>query len=138
MESVAQEQSVQVRESLQIERHRFTPEPLAPEDCLCFVKETEGDIDYWSFPKTDDYAAACAAGRQAACDFIQYLADNEDYAGAGFLADIARGAVNARDSDVRGYAIGFFSFLERVLSEAAEQIDVYGMAELDRQSELAS
>ena len=58
---------------------------------------------YWQMPAPDDdFAANVAYGRECAGHLLQWLKDNQPYAGGGLLSRIARD-IDFDDIDGRGY-----------------------------------
>ena len=109
-------------------RHSFkstTNEP-APIETLPFVVFIDGRHYYWHVPPESGYVAACDAGVQYACDYIQYLKDNPFWVGMGFTSWIFRDMAKiGEDTREKGYAVGFAAVLERALCLVAENIDHY-------------
>lgn len=86
---------------------------------LPFVSEHKKFICWWDVPPTDDYEAACGAGRAYADAYVKYLISGDEFAvGAGttnyLVADMFRVAQRADAS--HGYAVGFFSRLEQYIA----------------------
>jgi hypothetical protein len=81
-------------------------------------------------PPTEDYAQACAIGREYAAHFAQYLKDNPDMCGANSLGIIARDIDFENTSGAAGYWVGFFSHLEGMVLAQAQRTDVY--SDVDR------
>lgn len=86
--------------------------------------------DFWRVQPTDDYVQACEIGREYAAHFVQYMKDNPGAAGENTLGHIAAAIDFADESRAKGYWVGFFSHLERLIYEKAQQLDVF--AETDR------
>lgn len=84
----------------------------------------------WAVEPTTDYMHACNMGREYAAHFIQWLSQS-DMAGGNALglivADMAGKVAPARGSEdaTHGYAVGFLTYLERLLRHAAGQVDVW-------------
>ena len=125
-----------------IERRSFPPRP-APLTDLPFVADIKvaprkTRRSFWSVPPTDDYFRACAAGQQFAADYVQYLKENPFRAGSGQTDLIARDMPRHECGDaMSGYAVGFWSFIEQMLYQAAHQTDHYAMAEAGAQRYVA-
>lgn len=79
----------------------------------------------WHVPPTDDYAQACTLGREYAGHFIQYLKNNPSWVGANGLGRIAADMDFRDDTGAKGYWVGFFSQLERLIHAEARRIDVF-------------
>ncbi|HEX5277482.1 MAG TPA: hypothetical protein VFW42_07430 [Fluviicoccus sp.] len=84
----------------------------------------------WRVTPTTDYAHACNTGREYAAHFIQWLRQSDMAMGNALgliVADMAATVAPARGSDdaTHGYAVGFLSYLERLLAHAAESVDVW-------------
>ena len=80
---------------------------------------------YWQMPAPDDdFAANVAYGRECAGHLLQWLKDNQPYAGGGLLSRIARD-IDFDDIDGRGYWIGFFNLLEHALLLSALHLKVF-------------
>lgn len=85
------------------------------------VKGGKKRRNFWSVPKAESYGQACNAGQIYAREYLQYL-QNSIMAGSGstgwLIEDMAK-----CEGDERGYAVGFFSELEKFLSYAAKNTD---------------
>jgi hypothetical protein len=101
--------------------------PDTPSEALPFVKAVDLGLrdklgrklhrtrrDCWAVEPTNDYGLACERGAEYAPHFLLYLLHNRD---VGFLLSdvvLAMGKSDAPNrDDMRGYAIGFFSFIDR-------------------------
>jgi hypothetical protein len=83
------------------------------------------DVNMWFPPKIDDYTEACLVGAEWAAHFAQFLKDNPSDAGTNLIGHIAE-AINYKDtSAVKGYWVGFFCHVERLILRAAKDIDVF-------------
>jgi hypothetical protein len=80
----------------------------------------------WCVEPTDDYLGACRIGSDYAGHFIQFLKDNPDRAGSNVLGIIVKDINFADESMAKGYWVGFFAHLERLILASAEQMDVFG------------
>lgn len=89
-----------------------------------------GFRDFWQVPPTDDYVRACEVGREYAAHFVQYMKDNPGAAGENTLGHIAAAIDFSDGSRAKGYWVGFFSHLERLIYEQTQKADVF--AESDR------
>lgn len=79
---------------------------------------------FWNVPQTDDYGSACDAGRQYACDLIQYLKDNPLWVGSNTIGNLVQDmAAHPPGTAVHGYQVGFWSTLEVLLHRAASRED---------------
>lgn len=120
------------------ERRSFPPRP-ALITTLPFIADritNDGALhrSFWCVPPTDDYAHACAVGRQYACVFLQYLKQNPFWVGMNLLGQIAQAAAHEPVAPaMHGYAVGFWSFLEQVMTASALHVDHYALAEADAQ-----
>lgn len=117
-----------------IEKHRYPPRPAAFTD-LPFIVDVKiaprkTRRSYWHVQPIKDYGEANQVGVQYACDYLQYIKENPALIGSGCLEDIAKDMAKcASDSDTKGYAVGFWSFVEEMLYVAATKYDHYAMAE---------
>jgi hypothetical protein len=75
-----------------------------------------------TLPPTDDYGAACAEGRRLAVEYMHWLADNPDMIGSNGLGHLASCFPAAPGTN--GYAVGFFSHIERFIGTAAQGCDL--------------
>ncbi len=79
----------------------------------------------WHVHTIHDYEQARAIGREYAAHFAQYLKDNPEVVGQNLLGRIASD-INFHDASAkRGYWIGFFSYLERLIHAQAAQRPVF-------------
>ena len=83
----------------------------------------------WHVPPTDDYVAACKVGREYAAHFAQFLRDNPELAGGFALGWIAADIDFEDESGAKGYWVGFFSHLERLIAATAARIDPFADAD---------
>lgn len=116
-----------------IKQRNFSPRPASFTD-LPFVADVEigprkTQRLFWNVPPADDYGEANQIGVQYACDFVQYLKQNKSLVGSARLGWIVSDMAKARADDTRGYAIGFWSFVEQLLYVAATRVDHYSIAE---------
>ena len=86
---------------------------------------------FWDVPPTDDWCNAVALGQRYAADFVEYLKQHRGEAGGQliglFIEDMKK---CPKGSATQGYAVGFFSLLESVLSGAVNSgVDHYAFAE---------
>jgi hypothetical protein len=79
---------------------------------------------YWKTPPTDDYRHACTVGYEYAACFVQCLKHNPHWVSAGILGWIAKDIDFSDESASKGYWVGFFSYLERLIHAMAMHIDV--------------
>lgn len=124
-----------------VERRSFPPRPASITD-LAFVAdvriERKTRRSFWAVPQTDDYGHANNVGRQYACDFVQYLKENPAWVGGNLLGLVAKDMAEVEDdSDTKGYAVGFWAFIEMMLYQAAHRMDHYALAEADAQRYVA-
>jgi hypothetical protein len=82
-------------------------------------------ISHWRVPPTDDYGVGCLVGREYAAHFVQYLKDNPSSAGSNFLGLIAKDIDFADESGAKGYWVGFFSQLERIIYMGSVAVNVF-------------
>lgn len=102
----------------QLSRRQFIPAAL-PLTALAFVTSAKGG-NYWNVPQTSDYGAACNRGRQYACELMQYLKDNPQWVASNILGSLVSDmAAHKQGTGMDGYAVGFWSALERLLYRAA-------------------
>ncbi|WP_341674960.1 hypothetical protein [Niveibacterium sp. SC-1] len=80
---------------------------------------------YWRVPPTDDYGLACDIGRECAAHYVQYLKDNPRAAGMNTLGRIAADIDFRDEGGAKGYWVGFFSHLERLICAQANRMDVF-------------
>lgn len=102
-------------------------------EMLPFVERDKDGISirrYWHVPPTDDYRLACRIGSEYAAHLVQYLKDNPEHVGIDILGDIVRDIDFGDEGRRKGYWVGFFSHLERILYAQAEHSDPF--ADLDR------
>ena len=116
-----------------IERRSFPQQPASPAD-LPFVADIKigprkMERCFWNVQPTDDYGHANDVGRQFAADYAQYLKDNPRRVGDNYLGHIIDDMAKHRHSPANGYAVGFWSFLERLIYLAVTQNDPYEVAE---------
>jgi len=97
----------------------------APLSALPFMHQPRRGRCAWRVPGTDDYASACQRGGEFAAHFAQYLRDNPGVAGSNVLGLIASGIDFADDSGAKGYWVGFFAYLERLIHGQAQRMDVF-------------
>ncbi len=76
---------------------------------------------FWHVERTADYRQACDKGREYAVAYLKYIKANPHE--LGLLSTIADDmaavhAVAAPFDYTHGYAIGFFSYIDRVLRDA--------------------
>ncbi len=103
-------------------------------DSLPFVYrpevETEDDRRCdWTVPPIDDYGAACERGRIYAAHLAQYLKENPRCVGSNVLNGIVSDMDFSDKSAAKGYWVGFFAHLERLIYGQAKQIDVFADVE---------
>lgn len=97
---------------------------------LPFVSSSEAlsdnrAVNYWSAPAIDDYAEACMIGKEFAAHFVQYLKDNPAVVASNQLGLIVNDMDFDDTSAAKGYWVGFFSYLERLLYAQAKRMDVF-------------
>jgi hypothetical protein len=79
----------------------------------------------WRVPPTDDYGLACEIGREYAAHFVQFMKDNPYWVGFNRLGEIVSAIDFKDESGAKGYWVGFFSHLERLIYATAQRIDVF-------------
>jgi hypothetical protein len=84
----------------------------------------------WRVPPTDDYGLACEIGQEYAAHFVQYMKDNPYWVGSNTLGAIVSAIDFKDESGAKGYWVGFFSHLERLIYATAQRIDVF--ADVDK------
>jgi hypothetical protein len=89
-------------------------------------KQESKNASNWCVPKIGDYRQACDIGQEYAAHFAQYLKDNPDMCGANSLGHIAMDIDFMDESDAKGYWVGFFSYLERLIFAQTQWMDVFG------------
>ncbi|MDF2434748.1 MAG: hypothetical protein JWP44_4379 [Mucilaginibacter sp.] len=85
---------------------------------------TPQDLSIISPEFTAAYARACEAGRAHAAQFAQALKDKPYYAGAGQLAHLAARIDYTDESASKGFSVGFYSHLERLIALGAQHLDI--------------
>jgi len=102
-------------------RRRYQPEvqPI-PYHALPFIRGPRSLNErphYWHLPPASDYDTAYKMGAEFAVHLAQFLRANPDEAGSNLLGQIAK-TIDYKDKHRRGYHIGFFTHLERLLANA--------------------
>lgn len=115
-------------------RRDYKPESgSVPMSELPFVHRPERaprNASNWHVPPTDDYGLACEIGREYAAHFVQYMKDNPRWVGSNTLGNIAAAIDFTDESGAKGYWVGFFSYLERLIHAQAQRIDVFADVDL--------
>lgn len=95
-----------------------------PVSALPFVRSRGNRIvNKWDVTPTNDYVNACDAGREFAAHYVQHIKDN----GPGNLLAMIAADINFKDeTGAKGYWVGFFTHLERLLFSQAQRMDVFG------------
>jgi len=91
-----------------------------------FVHQPAGKPQEWSMwqvPATTDYAEAYRLGAGYARQYLQLVRDNPDMVGMSMLWWIVRDMNTKQDGAAKGYMVGFFSMLEKVLAEGLPLLD---------------
>lgn len=83
------------------------------------------ESSHWRVPPADDYAKACEMGRAYAAHFVQFMKDNPFWVSSNHLGHIAADIDFKDESEAKGYWVGFFSHLERLIYAGARNIDVF-------------
>ena len=93
-----------------------------PKYRMPFVK-AEGlrPLSFWNVPKTDCYETGCILGQEYAGHYLQYLKTNPGEYG-NFLGEIVQ---DMKTEPNKGFAVGFLSYLEEMLSEWVQSQGVY-------------
>ncbi|MDP2770899.1 MAG: hypothetical protein Q8O81_13830 [Giesbergeria sp.] len=88
---------------------------------------------FWHVPKVDCYATANVIGAQYAADWIQYIKENPDMVGSGFMGTIVKEMYQAAHGDDKshGIAVGFWVLIEKALFDSI--LDHYAVAETTAQ-----
>ncbi len=79
----------------------------------------------WNVQPTNDYGDACKVGRDYAAYLAQYLNENPYWVGSNVLNRIVSDMDFSDKSAAKGYWVGFFAHLERLIYGQAKAIDVY-------------
>lgn len=115
-----------------ITRNRFI-RPICDPTELPFVKnvKTTGRTTtrkFWHFPEISCYATANIVGAQYAADFIQYLKENPDMAGALLHSIVKEMYLSGSDKGQNcGIAVSFMGLIEKAIIQSP--IDHYKSAE---------
>lgn len=88
------------------------------------------NVSNWCVPPVNDYGVANEIGREYAAHFAQYLKDKPVSVGSNVLGHIVAAIDFKDESDAKGYWVGFFSHLERLIYAQAQRMDVF--ADVDR------
>jgi hypothetical protein len=75
-----------------------------------------------ALPPTDDYGAACTQGRRLAVEYMHWLTNNPSMIGSNGLGHVA--SCFPVSDGTNGYAVGFYSHLERFIAAAAQGCDL--------------
>lgn len=78
-------------------------------------------VSKWSVPPTHDYVHACDQGREYAAHLVQYIKTERP---SNTLALIASD-IDFTDEATKGYWVGFFEYLERLIYAQAQRMDVF-------------
>ena len=124
-------------EALTITRNRF-PRPPSELTNLPFIKDVKvsprrTQRKFWHVPKVDCYGTANVIGAQYAADWIQYIKDNPDMVGSGFMGCFAEEMYQAAGGEDKspGIAVGFWVLIEQALIHSS--LDHYATAETTAQ-----
>ncbi len=79
---------------------------------------------YWAVDSVDDYGDACDLGMEYAAHYLQYLQDNSSAPLGTPLNWIVRD-IDFNNPKQRGIWIGFFSFIQKILTDRARTMNVY-------------
>ena len=120
-------------DALTITRNRFPRRPC-PLTSLPFIDDVmvsprRTERKFWNVPKVDCYATANVMGAQYAADLIQYIKENPDLVGSGFIGQISKEMCQAAHGEDKshGIAIGFWALIEKALLDST--LDHYAVAE---------
>ena len=121
--------------------HRLVRTVYSQEDrsllALPFVVDTKQvggrrRVDYWSVPPAPSYGDACDVGRQFAAEFVQWLLDNPRWAGTNSIGTFVQHMKAHPPGDARrGYQVGFWCALEKLLLVAATKVDHWAVLQAD-------
>ncbi|MBL1264527.1 hypothetical protein [Candidatus Methylomicrobium oryzae] len=115
-------------------RRDYKPEvkPLSLSELPFVYRPKRGakNASNWCVTPIDDYGLACEIGREYAAHFAQYMKDNPCLVGSNVLGYIIEDIDFKDNSDAKGYWVGFFSHLERLIYAQAQRMDVF--ADVDR------
>lgn len=90
------------------------------------AKETgEDKRSDWTVPPTSDYGAACEKGRDYAAHLAQYLKENPQWVDSNVLNGIVSDMDFLDESAAKGYWVGFFAEVERMIYSHAKRTDVF-------------
>lgn len=116
--------------------------PYIPSTILPFVKHSRKGPNYWAIKRVKDYGEACDLGREYAAEYLEYLKLDPHN---GLLGWIAKAVDGTDESASKGYAVGFFAFLDEVLRDYCrrndhwklygEQVAIYSAIEFARRVE---
>ena len=101
---------------------------ISPFANLPFVHQSARDltsINHWHVAPTNDYAEACAVGREYAAHFAQFMKDSPQWVGSNVLGRIVADMDFSDDTCAAGYHVGFFAHLESLIHGRAASIDVF-------------
>ncbi len=91
-----------------------------------------GPANFWSVPKTDCYETGCILGQEYAGHYLQYLKTHPtEY--SNFLGSIVQ---DMKGEPNKGFAVGFLSYLEEMLSEWAQSHAIYDRLVQDREESI--
>ncbi len=104
-----------------------------PDTRMPFVNGDWEKLNFWDVPKTDCYNTACVIGQEYAGHYLQYLKEQPSRHNnilGSIVKDMRAEGVNG------GFAVGFLSYLERILSEWAQDQSIYDRLVQDRESDI--
>jgi len=93
---------------------------------LPFVHRSKHDLkksSNWHVPPAKNYEQACQQGHEYAAHFVRYLQDPDYAFGVNTLGHIVKDIDFNNNGNAKGYWVGFFSYLERLLH--AQDMDVF-------------
>jgi hypothetical protein len=112
-------------------RRDYKPEVVpASHDALPFInrpkrKSKRNPHTNWHVPPANDYGEACQMGEEYAAHYVQYLKDNPFWVGSNMLGLIAGDIDFKDDTAAKGYWVGFFTYLERLIHAQSTRMDVF-------------
>lgn len=79
----------------------------------------------WRVPPTDNYERACDIGMEYAAHYVQFLKDNPHWVGVNLLGDIVADMDFNDSTGAKGYRVGFFTYLERLIHTQAKHVNAF-------------
>ena len=106
----------------------YTPSPPSM-SVLPFIKGTGMKRNNWAIQSTDDYGFACRKGQEYAAHLVQYMQDNPSWVGSNLISSIVKDMDFNDETTTKGYYVGFFSYLEKILWNFTNVHDAWGYFE---------